>query len=290
MVQAEGGSEARMTPTQRRGRLSVALPSSIVSEHSHLRKKTNAIGHIGRAAALYRVDEINIYRDDPDEARLIRLILNYMETPQYLRRRLIRKMQELNYAGTLPPLRTPHHPTDGNSRRLKKGGFREGVVVSEEEDTYTVDIGVERTIKVRGRAPSVGSRTTVQITGVGSELRGRFAKRKEIDQYWGYDVHVSDSLMELVSKEAFDLKIGTSRLGSSFKDVDKEIGERWATAREILVVFGSPRRGLTKMLPKGKSDVESLFDFTVNTIPDQGSETVRTEEAMHATLAVLNLL
>jgi hypothetical protein len=44
------------------------------------------------------------------------------------------------------------------------------------------------------------------------------------------------------------------------------------------------------MLPKGKADVESLFDFTVNTIPDQGSETVRTEEAMHATLAVLNLL
>ena len=279
-----------MTPAHRVGRLSVALPSSIVSEHSHLRKKTNAIGHIGRAAALYRVDEINIYRDDPDEARLIRLILNYMETPQYLRRRLIRKMQELNYAGTLPPLRTPHHPTDGNSRRLKKGEFREGVVVSEEEDTYTVDIGVERTIKVRGRAPSVGSRTTVQITGVGSELRGRFAKRKEINQYWGYDVHVSDSLMELVSKEAFDLKIGTSRLGSSFKDVDKEIGERWATAREILVVFGSPRRGLAKMLPKGKADVESFFDFTVNTIPDQGSETVRTEEAMHATLAVLNLL
>lgn len=279
-----------MTSAQRGGRLSVAMPSSIVSEHSHLRKKTNVIGHIGRAAALYRVDEINIYRDDPDEARLIRLILNYMETPQYLRRRLIRKMQELNYAGTLPPLRTPHHPTDGNSRRLKKGGFREGVVVSKEEDMYTVDIGVERTMKVRGRAPSVGSRTTVQITRVGSELRGRFAKRKEIDQYWGYDVHVPDSLMELVSKDTFDLKIGTSRLGSGFKEVEKEIGERWATAREILVVFGSPRRGLTQMLPKGKEDVKSLFDFTVNTIPDQGSETVRTEEAMHATLAVLNLL
>jgi predicted SPOUT superfamily RNA methylase MTH1 len=279
-----------MTPTRRVGHLSIALPSSVVSEHSHLRQKTNAIGLIGRVATLYRVEKINIYRDDPDEAQLIRLILNYMETPQYLRRRLIRKRQELSYAGTLPPLRTPHHPTDGNSRRLKKGGFREGVVVSEEEDTYIVDIGVERTMKVRGRAPSIGSRVTVQVTGVDSELKGRFAKRKEIDEYWGYEVHISDSLLELVTKDTFDLKIGTSRLGSNFKDIEKEMGERWMGAKDILVIFGSPHRGLTEMLPKGKDDVGSFFDFTVNMIPGQGSETVRTEEAMHATLAVLNLI
>jgi predicted SPOUT superfamily RNA methylase MTH1 len=45
---------------------------------------------------------------------------------------------------------------------------------------------------------------------------------------------------------------------------------------------------LTEILPQGKA--KSLFDFTVNMIPDEGSETVRTEEAMHTILAVLNLL
>ena len=59
----------------------MAIPSSLVSEVPHLREKTSSIGNIGRAAALFRVDDIYIYPDDPDEAQLIRLILSYMETP-----------------------------------------------------------------------------------------------------------------------------------------------------------------------------------------------------------------
>jgi len=33
-----------------------------------------------------------------------------------------------------------------------------------------------------------------------------------------------------------------------------------------------------------------VTDFTVNTIPDQGTETVRTEEALYASLAILNTI
>jgi predicted SPOUT superfamily RNA methylase MTH1 len=35
--------------------------------------------------------------------------------------------------------------------------------------------------------------------------------------------------------------------------------------------------------------LEDVFDYVVNTVPCQGTETVRTEEALLATLAVLNL-
>jgi hypothetical protein len=35
--------------------------------------------------------------------------------------------------------------------------------------------------------------------------------------------------------------------------------------------------------------LDSIFDFVVNTIPDQGTATVRTEEALLATLAVFNV-
>ncbi|HDI53283.1 MAG TPA: hypothetical protein ENF89_03915, partial [Candidatus Bathyarchaeota archaeon] len=105
-------------PPRRKHRLSIAIPSSLVSEIPHLREKTATIGHIGRAAALFRVDDIYIYRDRPDESRLIGLILRYMETPQYLRRLMFGMMAELRYVGILPPLRTPHHPLRKKAEEL----------------------------------------------------------------------------------------------------------------------------------------------------------------------------
>ncbi|MEB2837263.1 MAG: hypothetical protein GSR80_000390 [Desulfurococcales archaeon] len=33
---------------------------------------------------------------------------------------------------------------------------------------------------------------------------------------------------------------------------------------------------------------EAEFDYIINTVPNQGTLTVRTEEALHATLALLN--
>ncbi len=36
--------------------------------------------------------------------------------------------------------------------------------------------------------------------------------------------------------------------------------------------------------------IEEVFHLAVNMIPLQGCETIRTEEAIHASLAVLNLL
>ena len=57
----------------------------------------------------------------------------------------------------------------------------------------------------------------------------------------------------------------------------------------ILVVFGSPTRGLFEIAADEDVCLEELLDFVVNTVPDQGSETVRTEEAVLASLAVLNV-
>ena len=80
--------------------LSVAIPSSMVSDVPHLREKSSKIGLVGRAAAIFCVDEIIIYRDLPEvdqsrDADLIATILSYMETPQYLRRRLFKIKPEL---------------------------------------------------------------------------------------------------------------------------------------------------------------------------------------------------
>jgi predicted SPOUT superfamily RNA methylase MTH1 len=86
-----------------------------------------------------------------------------------------------------------------------------------------------------------------------------------------------------------DLVLGTSRKGSAFADVAGRLVGRWKEAMSILVVFGSPTRDLYEIAADEGVRVEELLDFVVNTVPEQGSETVRTEEAVLASLAVLNV-
>jgi len=271
--------------------LNIAIPSSIISDVSHLRDKTKIVGQIGRAAAIFRVDRIYIFQDGSNEANIIRLILSYLETPQYLRKRLFGKRPELRYVGLLPPLRTPHHPLEKQSGNLRRGEFREGVVLYGEKGEFLVDIGVERPLRAKGRAPSIGSRATVKVTEVHTALRGRFVGKGEVDPYWGYNVHISGrGLAELVLGKDFDLTIAASRHGRFFQLIEDRLRERWRDRQKVLVAFGSNRRGLGEILAEEGLTIDGTFNFVINTIPWQGCETVRTEEAIYATLAVLNIL
>ena len=280
-----------MSSKQRSVKLSIAIPASLVSEVSHLREKTSVIGQIGRAAAIFRVDDIYIYPDALDEAHLVRLILSYMETPQYLRRRLFSKRTELRYVGVLPPLRTPHHPLESRAEKLRRGEFREGIVLAEDDGDFVVEVGVDRPLRATGRAPSIGGRATLEVTEIQPELRGRFVGRGDVDCYWGYGVHISGrGLGRLALSKEFDLTVATSRQGPSYSGVEDQLSRRWAGARSVLVAFGSPRSGLGEILSREGLTMEEVFHLTVNTIPQQGCETVRTEEAVHATLAIFNLL
>lgn len=280
-----------MSLRQKSFSLSIGIPSSLVSEVPHLREKTGVIGQVARAAAIFRVEDIYVYRDIPDESPLMRLILNYVETPQYLRKSLFKRREELRYVGTLPPLRTPHHPVEKRAERLQVGEFREGVVLSGEEGEFLVDIGVEKPIRTTGRAPSFGGRATVQIRSKSPELIGKFVRRREVPFYWGYNVHVVDGGVEkLASHKDFDLKLATSRHAPSLREIEPQIRSRLKDVKSVLVAFGSPRRGLRQMLMEKGLDRDEVFNYTVNTIPMQGCETIRTEEALSATLAIINIM
>lgn len=275
--------------------LSIALPASLVSAIPHLREKTFKIGQIGRAAAVFSVDEVVIFPDLPHldqgpDARLIAAVLSYMETPQYLRKRLFGLEPELRYAGILPPLRTPHHPVRSRVRDLRVGEYCEGVVVSVADAGAFVDIGVERSVLVPGVKLPTNNRATVKIVGLGRHLRGLLVRRSDVDAYWGYHVRVSDvGLGRVLKMGGFDLVVATSRRGVPFLKVADELVEHWNRAGRVLVAFGSPSAGLYEILKREGMQLPDVTDFVVNLVPHQGTETVRTVEAVFACLGVLNL-
>lgn len=267
----------------------------MVSDTPHLREKTSKIGLVGRAAAIFRVNEIIIYPDvtktnQSREIDLVGTLLSYMETPQYLRKRLFKIEPKLQYAGILPPLRTPHHPLRQGTGRLRVGDYREAITLSNTAEGVLADIGINEPGIIIGAKLQLGKRITVRVKKANKRTILELADREEIPEYWGYTVTKEcGTLGILLRNRRFDLKIGTSKYGSLLIDVIEQIRGKWKSANSILVAFGAPTRGLKEIVEEERLLLEDVVDFVVNTVPEQGTETVRTEEAIVASLAALNI-
>jgi methyltransferase len=276
-------------------RVSIAIPASVISDTPHLREKTSKVGLIGRAAAIFRVEEIIVYPDNPkvDQRRdleFIALLLSYLETPQYLRKSMFSLQPSLEYAGILPPLRTPNHPSSGKTKHLQVGEYREGLVLSETKEGLLLDIGVQQSALLRQKGFPINSRLSVQVVKAGQTIEIQTVNREDIPVYWGYQVKVEKRLIgEFFRSGDFDLIIATARVGEAFMNVSDRIGASWVQAEKVLVAFGAPTRGLPEIVQEEGLRLEEIADFTVNTIPSQGTVTVRTEEAILASLAIFNL-
>lgn len=279
---------------KRKTKFIAAIPASFVSDIPHLREKTYRAGIIGRVASIFRVDELLIYpdilkTDQSKEAKFLQKILTYLETPQYLRRKMFSLSEELKYVGILPPLRAPHHLVADN---VKIGEFREGIIVGRKKIGMLVYVGAKKLVLIPEKFADIGRRVTVKILAEDEKyIYGKLADPQEISIYWGYKVSISRKPLGRLLKEMNGyLKIATSRYGRPINDVVDTLKERINSTKNVLIAFGSPSMGLKEILMQENMSIEDIFDFCINTIPSQGVKTVRTEEAMLATFSILNIL
>ena len=266
----------------------ILIPSSLTMESRDSRVNTLKVGQIARAAAVFQYNHIVIYSDpEHNDSRFISMVLRYMETPQYLRKMLISRREELRHVGTLPPLRTAHHPTNSKSESLKIGEFRVGAVVESvgSDGGVWVEIGINRPIPLRtGDSYSVGQRLNVRIFSQ-QPLAAEPVDQKDIPHYWGFETEIVESLEGYLASKRDAQIVLTSRSGKAVTpEILQKLGQS-GQKRGLAVVFGSPARGIDAFLSK-----ESMERYEmINTILHQGTETVRVEEAVFATLALLNL-
>lgn len=276
---------------RRTRKLSIAIPVSIISETPHLREKTYKIGIIARAASIFRIEEILIYMDKystQDDLKLVKTILEYMNTPQYLRKILYPKMELLKYVGILPPLRTPHHPKQQSIKELELGSYRIGLVLSTKGGQSLVELGFKYPIPVP-YALRRGSLLTFKLESK-KPLLFKPVNNREVPHYWGYRISIYSSLKELLKNIGEGLIIATSRHGKSIKKLWNKLRDKWMKSKEISIIFGSPYQGLFQIAKEENLDLKEYVHFIANMIPNQGIETVRTEEAIFATLSILNLI
>jgi len=114
--------------------LAIAIPDSALSDEMTKRDKTIKVSQFARACSIFRVNQIYIYHDDTSPPRsndyhLLKTLLCYLDTPQYLRKQLFPHMKELEFAGILHPLKSPHHKQRQDAKDIKIGDIRVGVIV-----------------------------------------------------------------------------------------------------------------------------------------------------------------
>jgi predicted SPOUT superfamily RNA methylase MTH1 len=290
-----GSGSVYMPPPKRSWKLTVAVPSSLVADVPHLREKTSRLGFLGRALGIFRVDEVLIYADPPgdklaSQGRFIASVLGYMETPQHLRKHLVRMNPDLRFVGILPPLRTPNHPVSAKLTDLKIGEIREGVVTEAGTKTSRVDIGVGSFAEVSARLRP-GSRVSVQVERTAPKIAVELIDRSRIDIYWGFRVTLKNlPLGRLIQENKPDVVVAASRLGERVDTVLDQVRASMTGASSVLLAFGSPRRGLHEIMAQEGMKLNALATYTVNFVPHQGTQTVRTEEAVYSALAFLNMI
>ncbi len=265
-------------------KLSVAIPESSLSDESLKIDKTRKISVLARACSIFKIDTIYVYQDGGNykqDGNLMVMILKYLETPQFLRRRLFPKMNDLKFAGVLQPLKIPSHITPANPKKINRGDIREGIIVSVKGKRF-VDVGVNQLIQFFGKT-GIGKRVTVQFKEGYPRLSVKEIDKTESPTYWGYFVKERSNLFSLISEWKGNTII-TSRKG---RTATKEQISKFTTSdKPTLVVFGSPDKGVHEIIGGKMKNVQNAK--SLNFFPNQATETVRLEEALLGTLAIIN--
>jgi hypothetical protein len=266
-------------------RVCVAIPDTILEEHDSLREKTAKLGQIARYCSIFGVDSIRVFHDPRGrgESAFIKRVLEYLETPQYLRRRLFPLSEELKFAGLLPPLRIPSHKAKVPIGKLHAGEYREGVVLA---DGFSVDAGLDIPITLRKKEPPQRRISLRLISASASRVEGQPVDRRDIPTYWGYSVEVSGT-GSLLADSGFPLKVATSRLGDPVASVARGLRIDLQGSKGVMLLFGSPSRGLFESIGK---DLRGKVNHVVNLFPEQNVVTARSEEAILSGLYLLGLL
>ena len=268
----------------------ITMPDSSLSDEQTRRDKSIKIAQFARACSIFRVKRIYIYHDslsqfEKDDPHLLKTILQYLDTPQYLRKILYPRMQQLEYAGILHPIKAPHHKAPEDIKKVKEGDVRTGVIVKVKGQLF-VEVGLGSLVPFVDEGFE-GKKVNVKFTAPYPNLKAIKATEQDIFDYWGYEVKEVPSLSKLLTSVEKTEVVITSRRGSYFKNIEASLVERAKNVQNILVVFGAPKHGIHDILAKEGASIKP-YEFVVNMFPNQGAETIRLEEAVLGSLAIMN--
>jgi methyltransferase len=271
----------------------VAIPDSYLYGINSDIDRTVKIFQLSRTLSIFRISNIHIYHDkvlNPSnyERQFLITVLEYLDTPQYLRRKIYPMSEMLKAVGRLHPIRSPHHKDKVDMKNLKTGEIRVGLL-EKKGGILCVDVGLDSLINYSGKFHQVGKKINVKILRTNKQIHAVDVTKEDLSHlFWGYSVHYFTDLKKLIEKFNPSNLVLTSKDSKYF---DREAMYSKLTKDNdpndiILVVFGSPKYGLDIIFDREGIDSKKYQSY--NFFPYQGTQTVRLEEAIMGVLAILN--
>ncbi len=279
---------------RRKKPIEIALPDTVLSNEPSLREKTLKYYYILRSLSIFRVDKIVIYRDPVSrgkrEYRIIKSLHKYYITPPYLRRKLIPLNPLLRYVGNTPPLRLLIHSVEKNPR---KGEFRIAYIVESRGKQAKAYVGLGTKVAIECIDPCPPKAVAAILVKEVNPLLLVYRRKYSRLVYTGPLLSYASNLLEYSRRlrRSKYYVIATSKYGERVTlQMLHVLGNKAKEAKGILAVFGAPYHGLYEIYRELGSTLESETDIVLNTLPYQGTRTVRTEEALHSTLTLINIV
>ncbi|MFX1512121.1 MAG: putative RNA uridine N3 methyltransferase [Promethearchaeota archaeon] len=274
-------------------KISIAIPDSTLADCANLRSATEKVFRLARSFALFRVSRCIIYRSplySQKKAKKDRIVLvnllRYLETPQYLRKRLFHLSPELRHAGSLRPLAMKHHLTH---KEPKNGEIREGCLFLSPDNVPFLDLGLNNLIKptkipnisLRNRVVRVACRIHIKDNKPHIEILETFPYSEHLIQT--FDVKETNATLgKMITGMSSTHIVATSRHCQPYWNMSNFIIPK--NAKHILFLFGSPQYGLEEILKSENLKISDVASVCLNVIPSAATRSVRLEEALMLSL------
>lgn len=244
-------------PFPRRKDLNVVLFTSIFSTEKTLTELTLKTSFIVRTLSIFRVSNLYLVDDlkEPKIKKTITDIINYALLPPYLKKKVPLKTT-LKKAGLINPVNIPSHIVE---REAIEGEYRVG---------EKGEFGLVNKIKTKSKFILVINSNPLKVKPY-----------KLFPYYNGFKIRFigQDQIFSMKN-----LVIGSRSGKNPFDEINKikELYEKYG----LTLLIGPPQGGILKNMKIEK--YEYIYNFVLN----QGVKDVRAEEALLASLSVLNYI
>lgn len=277
-------------------KLRLFLPDSLLENENTLMLKTLKIGFMARIFCIFRINEIFFYDDSGNfkDKRIIEDVLNHLSMAPYLRR-YFPMSPSLKFSGILNPLQAPNHIGVNQRGVIYKEGIIKKTTVSSNSTKYEVDIGKKKNeiVKTETKCRNSLSEGDLVIVKINNDM-AKIIKLNGNDMFWKYYFSfLLEPLSSFIEKnkknETFIM--GTTRYGKNINHEQNKVEIKTAlnAGKKIDLLFG-PLKGSFKEYLQKKMHGSDNVDIWINFLPDQGTLTVKLEEAILGTLSILNTL
>ncbi len=285
-----------MNPTfHRQNKITIFLPNNLLENEDTLLLKTIKIGIFSRLFTIFRVDEVIFYENQAKKSdkTLLKELFHYLNRAPYLRK-YVKKKDNLKFVGVLPPIQSPNHL----GIKMDNIEYKEGIIIDlinkTELKEIKIDIGDEKPRIIELNSISCEKLKKNDIITVKIEDNQIIFENPENQGFfWRYNTIISNetikNLLENLEMRE-NIIIGASKEGEIFsaEDFNSQNKNKNGTC-EYILLFGPLKGSFKDYLMKKKINF-NLINQWYNFIPNQGTKTIKLEEAVISTLSALNLL